>query len=661
MIALYPGAFKPPHRGHFDVVERLLNGSHGGQVYDKDSSQDAGSKALSGEKGNVEKIDKVVIFLGGGERNGITKEESKAIWEIYAKYLGNVEIIDGQKNPMMEAKEYAKAHPEESFYAITGVRDESDLADLRRITTFSNRPNVQGLVIPSSPGSGTRATDLRKAVLNGSLDDIKDYFPKQVSRQELLSILKMLKDNIISEILEQKLEGIFNDMFLNEDIEEGSSGTAIAPRSVVRSSDRQKLSYLYDYLKDLIPSDAYIKFMQDRIQISYEQPHPYDGKTVYEGVDSSKLTKYIGSILEYMIDEGMNIHPLPEVKIKRDAVNAANFFGKTAYYDPNQKEVVLYVEGRHMKDICRSFVHEMIHHIQNIEGRLGNIQTSNTNEDDHLLEIEKEAYLRGNITFRNWEDAIKNANVGTEGTNEDTDGKKAFSKEVQLAENSKYDKYEELASELAESLVRMFQSKGDGDFNHNLTVKREIEGRSFEFDLEVNLAFDSKVKEFEGQGYAYAGEEEDEDEEEEYFYMEEDSITIHIAVNPDLNRKYEVMELGLMHFLVHEMEHLVHGEGMNKIDSKFVYEDPAFRTLVNSGAYGDGEEATAEYKILPREVAAGVKELAARAKATGNSFDEEVEEELDKAGITSSKYRRKVKLAYRSYIGKNELDLELKV
>ena len=408
MIALYPGAFKPPHRGHFEVVERLLKGNHGGQIYDKDSSQDAGTKALSGESSKAEKIDKVIVFLGGGERNGITKGESKAIWEIYAKYLGNVEIVDGQKNPMMEAKEYAKAHPDENFYAVTGVRDESDLADLKRITTFKNRDNVQGLVIPSAPGAGTRATDLRKAVLDGSLDDIKDYFPKQLNREELLSILKMLKDNIISELLEQKLEGIFNDMFLSEEVEEGSSGTPIAPRSVVRSADRQKLEYLYNYLKNVVPSEAYVHFMDDRIQISYEPPHPYDGKTVYEGIETPKLTEYIGSILEYMLDQKMNIKPLPEVKIKRDAENAANFFGKTAYYDPNKKEVVLYVEGRHMKDVCRSFVHEMIHHIQNVEGRLGNIQTSNTNEDDNLLEIEKEAYLKGNITFRNWEDKIKN-------------------------------------------------------------------------------------------------------------------------------------------------------------------------------------------------------------------------------------------------------------
>lgn len=407
-VALYPGAFKPPHRGHFEVVQGLLKGTHRGHIYTKGSGAEAGAKALAGQGGKVDKITKVVIFLGGGERNGITKGESKAIWEIYSKYLGNVEIVDGQKNPMVEAKEYAKAHPDEHFYAVTGVRGEEDFADLKRITTFTNRDNVEGLVVPSAEGAGVRATDLRKAVLDGSLDDIRDFFPKQLNRQELLTILKMLKDNIISEMLEQKLEDIFTQMFINEEVKEGSSGTPIAPRSVVRSQDRQKLEYLYNYLKNVVPSGAYVKFMDDRIQVSYEEPHPYDGKTVYEGVETSKLTEYIGSILEYMIDEGMNIQPLPEVKIKRDKENAANFFGKTAHYDPNKKEIVLYVEGRHIKDVCRSFVHEMVHHIQNLEGRLGNIQTANTNEDDHLMEIEKEAYLTGNITFRNWEDKIKN-------------------------------------------------------------------------------------------------------------------------------------------------------------------------------------------------------------------------------------------------------------
>ena len=54
MIALYPGAFKPPHRGHFEVVKSLLNGTHGGKVYDIDSYAEAGIGALKGEQDKVQ-------------------------------------------------------------------------------------------------------------------------------------------------------------------------------------------------------------------------------------------------------------------------------------------------------------------------------------------------------------------------------------------------------------------------------------------------------------------------------------------------------------------------------------------------------------------------------------------------------------------------------
>ena len=110
MIALYPGAFKPPHRGHFEVVKGLLKGNHGGHIYTKDSATDAGTKALAGQPGKVDKITKVIVFPGGGERNGISKNESMAIWKIYAKYLPGIEVRDGEKNPMFAAKDYAAAN-----------------------------------------------------------------------------------------------------------------------------------------------------------------------------------------------------------------------------------------------------------------------------------------------------------------------------------------------------------------------------------------------------------------------------------------------------------------------------------------------------------------------------------------------------------------------
>jgi hypothetical protein len=50
----------------------------------------------------------------------------------------------------------------------------------------------------------------------------------------------------------------------------------------------------------------------------------------------------------------------------------------------------------------------MVHHEQNLNGTLGNIGTTDTNEDGSLDKIEREAYEKGNIMLRNWEDSIKN-------------------------------------------------------------------------------------------------------------------------------------------------------------------------------------------------------------------------------------------------------------
>mgnify|MGYP001253450923 FL=1 len=397
MIALYPGAFKPPHRGHFEVVKSLLNGNHNGVEYSIDNYSNAGMQALKGSEGKVDPINKVVIFISGGVRNGISLEESMKVWNIYSKYLGNIEIVDGGSNPMITAKDYAKANQDQKFYAITGIRSEEDLIDLKRVTTFKNRENVKGLVIPANPNAKVRATDFRKALLSGNLDQVTDFFPKEVTREDILKIMKMLKSSIIAEEMENQLNNKLDNLF---ETKEGSSGTHVAHRSVQRSEDRANLVALYNKLRHELGDELFhIDFNQDNIKITNKGE---DFKINFD------FTPYMGSIVEYMIDEGMKILPLPEIKIRKDIKESSNFFGKTAYYSPDVKEIVLYVEGRHPKDVMRSFVHEIIHHKQNLEGRLGNISTTNTNEDDKLLEIEKEAYLEGNITFRNWEDSVKN-------------------------------------------------------------------------------------------------------------------------------------------------------------------------------------------------------------------------------------------------------------
>jgi len=115
----------------------------------------------------------------------------------------------------------------------------------------------------------------------------------------------------------------------------------------------------------------------------------------------------IKSLTKSMEEDGLKLKPYPKIRFIHDEeFNADNFFGKTAYYEPNTNEVVLYTLGRHPKDIMRSYAHELIHVHQNHENRLNNINTTDVNEDDYLEKIEREAYENGNIMFRSWTNKI---------------------------------------------------------------------------------------------------------------------------------------------------------------------------------------------------------------------------------------------------------------
>jgi hypothetical protein len=178
----------------------------------------------------------------------------------------------------------------------------------------------------------------------------------------------------------------------------GVSGTAA--RNAAKISVEKLSPFLPDELTDKEEIEVY----------DIVSPNLREGASYSQDID---IKQKIKDLTQHMLDKDMNIQPLPKVIFKHGNVpNAKEFMGKTAYYDPNTMTIVLYTEGRHPKDIVRSFSHEMVHHTQNIEDRLGDIQTTNTQEDDHLDKIEQEANLIGTMTFRNWTDSLNEAIVG---------------------------------------------------------------------------------------------------------------------------------------------------------------------------------------------------------------------------------------------------------
>ena len=303
-IALVPGGFKPPTAGHFALVDEVAKNSN---------------------------IDKVIVLIGHKNRDGVSKEESKEIWDIYKKYLpSNVEIQIAEKpSPISDVASIIKNNPQNMYYPVVGIRGEMDLGDLNRFDSLKGKyNNFKTIVIKSEEGEDRiSGTNTRAALIGGEKERFQKYLPTELTDEEKDKVWSILQKTPLDEM--------------------------------------------------------------------YAEPSEFS------------YPPMIKSLTEYMMDKGMNIQPLPKVKfVDDDAENAKDFFGKTAYYSPTEKVIVLYTMNRHPKDVMRSYAHEMIHHEQNCNGKLSNITTQNTNEEGDLPEIEREAYEKGNMMFREWTDSL---------------------------------------------------------------------------------------------------------------------------------------------------------------------------------------------------------------------------------------------------------------
>ena len=129
----------------------------------------------------------------------------------------------------------------------------------------------------------------------------------------------------------------------------------------------------------------------------------------------ANLKSRLASLYAYM-SRRLKIKQSPKLVLTNDPNNAVQPFGFTGHYDHQKRAVKVYTTNRHPTDILRSFAHEVIHHWQNENGKLANTQTAMAAEADPqyaqndpvLRRMEQQAYLAGNMIFRDWEDGVKN-------------------------------------------------------------------------------------------------------------------------------------------------------------------------------------------------------------------------------------------------------------
>ena len=130
---------------------------------------------------------------------------------------------------------------------------------------------------------------------------------------------------------------------------------------------------------------------------------------------SRELIKFWAKkINDYAHEQGLAIDPLPNLVLvgnDSQANNKDDLLIPTGNYAPSIQQITLFIDNRHLKDIIRSYCHELIHHAQNIDNSdyIRRIFSCPENVIDSpmLEEIEGEAYLKGNLLFRKFTEQFK--------------------------------------------------------------------------------------------------------------------------------------------------------------------------------------------------------------------------------------------------------------
>jgi hypothetical protein len=177
-ICYYPGGFKPPHEGHYEVVKDLAS---------------------------LPDITKVIVLIGHSERDGVTKEMSKKIWDLYLQIQPMSQVtIRIAENPSPVKDIFTIMDDDLELRArVGGASGEEDVQSYFNSLTkaFGDRiitvPVEEKVVVQGKRASGTQTREyinkLKEATTK--LQSITDKQSTEYSkaRNEYLNTLKTVQ------------------------------------------------------------------------------------------------------------------------------------------------------------------------------------------------------------------------------------------------------------------------------------------------------------------------------------------------------------------------------------------------------------------------------------------------------------------------------------
>ena len=396
-IALFPGAFKPPHKGHFAVVQQLLN-----------------------------KADQVVILVSPKTRDGVDADESVTVWNLYKTIMnGSIEVKLTEESPIREVYNVVKDNPDTNFILAAGK------GEVDRFKSALQFPNVK-VFDAGIAGEGVNATGLRTALVGKNPTEIEKFIPTGINVQDFLGVL----EKPLIEINHQTTDDAFTALVAKEasNIERTAEEFNIpledlkyaftAGGMIILSDDIwSKLENTKSYnvkgkYNGELPTDPALVLNYDKdnyylasgedtlrkFKAAGQEPKillatidmPKD-KAFYltEGRLNEEQTATIGEFIKYSV-KNLGLQNLPSNLTLSYDNNQAKEKRSFGYFDPSSKKIWIYVKNRNMADILRTLAHELVHRKQEEDGRL------DPNSGKTGSPIEDEANAMAGVLLRNF-------------------------------------------------------------------------------------------------------------------------------------------------------------------------------------------------------------------------------------------------------------------
>ena len=166
-IALLPGGFKPPHAGHYNMAKWLANNT------------DANT---------------VIVKVGAKERDGITRDMSLKLWDLYRSTdsdpaANKLSIIPSKHNsPVKDVYDFIEQEAPENSTIYLGMGEKEIKTNDQRFANIGKFADPKGInfetkLVPPQAG-GVSGTDMRGFIMDKDQYSFFDYIPEHLTPEQ---------------------------------------------------------------------------------------------------------------------------------------------------------------------------------------------------------------------------------------------------------------------------------------------------------------------------------------------------------------------------------------------------------------------------------------------------------------------------------------------